>query len=363
MKTIVLIPSLNPDTATVGLIRRMIDKGMERIIVVNDGSEEACQSIFDEIAAFPQCTVLTHIVNQGKGRALKTGIDYILRTFSRDEIVGIVTADADGQHSPEDVGKVAAQLSRQPESLVLGTRDFGAGNVPFKSRNGNRITTAVFAFLYGKKVQDTQTGLRGIPYSYLKTCLRLTGERFEYEINMLISAVRDGLPICEVPIQTIYFNNNRETHFNTVLDSARIYAVMLKCFLRFSASGILSFLLDIGLFALLTKTVFSKWDIELSVLFGTVLARACSSLFNYFVNKRLVFQSAARTAPTMLRYYILCAAQALASWGLVTGVYTLFSAAAPDTTFIKVFVDLVLFFASFQLQRRWVYKEEGRRSC
>ena len=126
-------------------------------------------------------------MNQGKGRALKTAFSCLLNEYKPEEISGVVTVDADGQHSPEDPKRVAEALLEE-EALILGTRNFSK-DTPFKSRYGNHITTAVFALLYGKKIRYTQTGLRGIPYGFLAECLRLEGERFEYEIKMLIDTV------------------------------------------------------------------------------------------------------------------------------------------------------------------------------
>jgi len=257
-----------------------------------------------------------------------------------------------------DRGGVFAQLYGtvallEEEALILGTRNFSK-DTPFKSRYGNHITTAVFALLYGKKIRDTQTGLRGIPYGFLAECLRLEGERFEYEIKMLIDAVRCKWQIKEVEIQTIYVDSNRATHFHAVKDSLRIYRVLFGCFFGFAASGILSFLLDIGLFTLLTKTLFSSLPANLCILGGTVLARICSSLFNFSMNRSLVFKGKGKTSGALIRYYILCVCQMLCSWALVSGLFRLLNW---EPSGLKVFVDLVLFFASYQIQRVWVFNK------
>jgi len=188
----------------------------------------------------------------------------------------------------------------------------------------------------------------------VKKCITLSGERFEYEINMLIASVREKVEITEERIETIYFDSNRETHFDSVRDSAKIYALMFKSFLRFMMAGMASFLIDIGIFAFLTKVVFSSLVVRTSVLLGTVIARIISSLFNFKVNKDGVFKSSGLTGPTMLRYYVLVAAQMLVSWLLVI---FLFDATKGDTTFIKIIVDFLLFFVSFQVQRRWVFAD------
>lgn len=350
-KVIVVIPSLDPDEMLKKYVTGLKNAGFEKILIINDGSKEETLNFFPEESA--EVTILKHAVNQGKGRALKTGFHYVLNNYSLDEIAGVVTADADGQHSVEDTVKVAIELAKE-NAFVLGTRDFNEEHVPFKSRNGNKITTNVFHTLFGRRIQDTQTGLRGIPYEFLKRCLMLEGERFEYEINMLIDAVRSNLCISEVYIQTIYFDSNRATHFSTIKDSVRIYRVILSEFIRFSVSGVLSAIIDIGIFAFLTKVILKNASVVTATFWGTIIARIISSLFNFSVNKQ-VFQNKEKTTKCMVRYYVLCVLQLLASWLLVVLV---FNQIKWDTTLLKLIVDLCLFFVSYQIQRRWVFKEE-----
>ena len=349
-RVVVLIPSLDPDGMLGKYVSGLKEEGFQKIVIVNDGSK------IDNLEFFPEekdgVTILKHAVNQGKGRALKTGFHHVLNVYSSDEIAGVVTADADGQHSVEDTVKVAQELVEE-KSFVLGTRDFNEEHVPFKSRNGNKITTNVFHLLFGKRIHDTQTGLRGIPYEYLKKCLTLKGERFEYEINMLIDAVRSDLKISEVLIQTIYFDSNRATHFSAVKDSARIYGVIFGEVIRFSISGLASAAIDVGVFAILTKLIFRGMSVTSATFAGTLIARVVSSLFNYSMNKQ-IFQSEGSVKKSMMKYYILCACQLVASWLLVVLV---FNHIQWDTTLIKVIIDTCLFFISYQIQRRWVFRE------
>lgn len=182
----------------------------------------------------------------------------------------------------------------------------------------------------------------------------LPGERFEYEILMLIEAVREKRAIIEEPIETIYIDSNRATHFQAVRDSARIYRVIFRTFFQYTMSGIASFLIDIGLFALFTKVLFRAFPVPDAVFGGTLLARVISSLFNYTVNQSIFSGNRFRKI-TLLRYYSLCVIQMLCSWLLVTAV---FRQLQWDTTLIKCLVDLLLFFISFQVQRLWVFGED-----
>jgi len=161
--TVILIPSLEPDERLPVYARALKAKGFTRLVVVDDGSSEKYQPIFAEIDEMDGCTVLHHEVNKGKGVALKTGYAYIQKNLP--DAVGVITADADGQHTVEDCWRLAEALCEGKDELYLGSRDFNLDHVPPKSRYGNKITSTVFRLLYGQWLPDTQTGLRAIPAS------------------------------------------------------------------------------------------------------------------------------------------------------------------------------------------------------
>ena len=226
-KVALIIPSLNPDQKLIEYVKEVIKMGFKNIIIVNDGSKEY-DRYFNELSKYDECIVLKHATNLGKGRALKTAFQYYLNKFN--DFTGVVTADSDGQHSLKDTLKVTNEIT--DNSLVLGTRNFNEKQVPFKSRYGNKITTFIFKTLYGKKINDTQTGLRGLSNDFIKQSLNLKGERFEYEINMLIEAVISKTEIKEVIIKTIYIEDNKSSHFNPIKDSIKIYKVMFSEFFK-----------------------------------------------------------------------------------------------------------------------------------
>lgn len=348
----VLIPALDPQTSLTGYVDELIAKGFCHIVIVNDGSSSAKTPIFHALQEKPGCMVVTHAVNLGKGRALKTGINAILCAPFSASLLGVLTLDSDGQHSAQNALDCAQALCRRPDALILGTRDFSLPQVPFKSRAGNRITTFVFQLLYAKRINDTQTGLRAIPFSMLQAMLTLPGERFEYELAMLIYTVKHHFPIAEVPIETIYLEQNRHSHFRAFADSLKIYRLLFSSFLRYSFSSIVCFCLDIALFALLTSALSFMSSLRVRLFWATALARAVSSLCNFFFNRSLVFQNKTNLKESLVKYYALCILQALCSWGIVW----LLSASIPvSATLIKVFVDLGLFVISYQVQARFVF--------
>lgn len=229
---VVIIPALNPPESLIEYVKELQSEGFLKVVIVNDGSKNEFSSIFSELNSLQGCIVLNHNINMGKGRALKTAFTYITKTMPTIE--GVITADADGQHTISDVCRVAKTLAANGNDLILGIRNFQEGNVPKRSYLGNTVTSYIFSLLFGRKLQDTQTGLRAIPKQELSRMLSLKGERYEYEINMLIYACKRNLRIQEVSIQTIYYNNNSGSYYNTIKDSMKIFRKLISGFLYFN---------------------------------------------------------------------------------------------------------------------------------
>ncbi len=348
MNVPVIIPTYNPTERIISVVEGLKAKGFGDIIIIDDGSSSDRAPVFERLRGISGCTVLKHEVNRGKGRGLKTGFKYVLENFG--ECDGVVTTDDDGQHLPEDILRCAKRMC-ETKTTVLGARDFGGENVPPKSRFGNNMTRFVFRFLCGIRITDTQTGLRAIPREYLGAFLSVSGERFEYETNMLLEMKRLSLMFVEEPITTVYSDNNKSTHFSPFVDSVKIYAVILK----FMLSSLIASIIDILLFTALNLCL--PLEENLRVFAATAGARIVSSAMNYLVNKKKVFRSEQPVKRTIVRYYILCAAQLLASFVLVNGLSMLFGAEKDLLqSVIKMAVDTALFFVSFGIQREWVYK-------
>lgn len=346
----VIIPSLNPDEKLMQVIRALTEIGFEDIIIVNDGSDKAHLMPFNEAAKYAECTVLTHEVNKGKGRALKTAFEYCIE--NRSGIEGVVTVDGDNQHRAEDILACAVRMQERKNSVILGVRDFSGKDVPFKSRFGNNMTSFVFRFACGMKISDTQTGLRAIPFSYLKEMCEVSGERFEYETNMLLTFKKLNIPYEEVAIQTVYIDENATTHFHPVRDSFKIYGIILK----FIFGSLSSCLIDLALFAVL-KVLTAGLGNKMSILVSTVAARIISSFYNYNFNRKAVFDSRDNAAHTAVKYYVLCVIQMMVSYGLVYTVNYIFTMGNFMTVVSKAVIDTLLFLISFQIQRAWVFKK------
>lgn len=277
MEFIVIIPALNPEPCLEKLVDRLWELE-NQVLVVDDGSEKEYRESFQRLEK--KCIVLHHKENQGKGEAIKTALQYIRTELWEYGAVGIM--DADGQHLPEDMEKLLMRAGRNPGALVLGIRNLDK-STPWKSRFGNQLTRKIFKLMTGAEISDTQTGLRAFSTELLDFMLEIPGERYEYEMNMLINCVKKKIPILEVPIETIYHDKgNSCSHFRKVRDSIRIYRNLLK----FSMSSFSSFLLDYLLFVIFTAVFPSS---AAGVLGANIGARVLSAVYNYMMNCRFVF--------------------------------------------------------------------------
>lgn len=274
----ILIPAYEPGEKLIQLIKDIQKNCRMEILIIDDGSGKVYSSIFKQ-AEILGATVLYHPKNLGKGKALKTGFQYLMNI---GETEGVVCADCDGQHAVEDICKVAKETQLNDNAAVLGVRQF-TGKVPLRSRLGNSVTRAVFSLCAGYQIYDTQTGLRGYPAAMLPWLCQIEGSRFEYEINILLKLKPSGYSVREIFIETIYEKGNKSSHFRPLVDSYRVYLP----FVKYTASSLLAALLDFGLL-LLFKSLFGQ--LWLAVL----LSRGMSSVFNYSCNKNFVLMVSIR---------------------------------------------------------------------
>lgn len=345
-QTAVLIPAYQPDEKMIALIEALRAENLP-VLLVDDGSGPAYAPLFDSAEKLG-AKVISYPENQGKGYALKAGIaEAIAQGYA-----GVVTADADGQHTMADILRVEEAMAQHPEALVLGSRN--TAEMPPRSRTGNRLTAFLFRVLYSIQLRDTQTGLRGIPLADGKAeaLLRLEGNRYEYEMNMLIAAPHIFSGIEEIVIKTIYIENNASSHFRPIADGMRIYRLLFAKFPRFALVSLLSFGIDYLLFTLFA------YLFTFAAVPATVAARVISAVCNYTMNRHWVF-TGAKKYYTLSRYAILAVCILVINCGCI---WLLTNPLSVAPWCAKLITEGVLYCVSFSVQCRMAHKQEKETS-
>lgn len=340
-----VIPAYEPDEKLITLLHALPKDAAFKVILVNDGSSAKYDKIFKDAAAF--ATILKHPCNMGKGRALKTAFSYIQKTKEKGTIV---TADADGQHTPADILHVCYVCEQHPDTFVTGIRHF-TGNVPARSRLGNTLTKYIFRLATGCSLLDTQCGLRAFSTSMLPFLCQVKGERYEYEMNVLLEGAK-RFPIEKVPIATVYIEGNSSSHFHPVRDGLRIYKEIFK----FALSSILSFFADYAGYVLLLL-LFSGIPESTRLILANVIARIGSGTLNYSLNKKFVFEDEQSVAKTGGKYIILACGILLLNTGILLLLHKI---GLHNLYILKIMTELLLFLLSWMIQKHVIFHEENK---
>ena len=349
MKVALIVPAYKPTSDMIPMLEKFCRETDYIPVVVDDGSGADFLEVFAKV---PEgATLLRHVVNKGKGAALKTAMKYILEKMPECAIA--VTADADGQHRYADIVNVVRVAEKNPGALVLGSRAFD-GKIPLRSRVGNAITRQVFAAASGTPVRDTQTGLRAFDREAMQKFIDIPGERYEYEINMLLHAAHNGIPILEETIETVYIDDNSSSHFNPLKDSMKIY----MCIFKYIASSLIGFLVDFVLLLLFNSLLarinlpFIGAEGDMALLVSVVAARIVSAIVNFTLNKTMVFKSQGDWKAELGKYAILAVGVLIANYLLLN---LLNLRLGWPLAVSKILVEVVLFCANFFIQGRFVY--------
>ncbi len=211
--TLILIPAYNEERTIGDLISALNRVGFNTILVVNDGSADKTSEIAKGLGA----VVVTHPINMGAGSALRTGFAYA--KASNFEFV--LTCDADGQHTAEDVLKVATATTQF--DFVNGQRDFSTPGVPFSKKITSLPSDLLTAFLCGRFVKDSLSGLRRIRVSKLQE-LSLTAYGYAIVLETVIECVKKGLSVSYVVVPARY--TDYSTTKKTRLKVSGLYKVL-----------------------------------------------------------------------------------------------------------------------------------------
>jgi glycosyltransferase involved in cell wall biosynthesis len=343
---IILIPAYEPASSLINLIKDLQTYPIGPIIVIDDGSGEKFQDIFNDAEKL-NCIIVKHEVNKGKGAAIKSGITEAQQRF--ENIHAYITCDADGQHLPKDIFRIFETSKEYPNHFILGVRKHRQKGIPLKSKIGNAFSAFYFRFTTGVKCPDTQTGLRAIPVSLTDDALNISENRYDYEMVFLTKQAKSRFPMKFIDIDTVYIENNRASHFKPIKDSILIY----KQPIRFTLASISSAIIDIGIFTLLILIL--KGTLLESVAIASVTARLISGYYNFLMNRLWSFNNRENIKSQLLKYGTLYVMQLLSSIILVTLLAHIFR----FITYVKLVVDGTLFVISYFIQKHWVFRKKS----
>ncbi len=340
-RLVAVIPAYEPDERMIDTVKSVSEHGFD-VVLVDDGSGSEYAELFKQASEYAR--VISYPENHGKGYALKTAFEFILESYGCD--CTVVTLDSDGQHRAEDALRCCEESQRLDGELVIGSRSQSSAS-PLRSRFGNSVTRKVFKLVTGCNIYDTQSGLRAFSGEYLARLINISGDRYEFEMNVLMELSRDKTPMHEIPIETIYIDGNSGSHFNPIKDSAVIYKEILK----FSASSFTGFLVDYAMYSLLVALIGTNL-----IFVANILARVVSASVNFTINKRLVFKSEESLAKSAVKYFALAAVILALNTALL---WLLTSVILINVYIAKIFVELILFVFSWLVQRRVVFARKG----
>ena len=243
----VIVPTYNNEKT----LKRVLDTILNytsNIIIVNDGSTDTTTSILKE---YSQLAQIHHAENSGKGIALRNGFKKAIELNYNYAI----TIDSDGQHFASDIPAFIENIEKEPNVLLIGSRNMTTDDVPKKSSFGNKFSNFWFWFETGIKLQDTQSGFRLYPLPVIPK--KYFTNKFEFEIEVIVRSAWKGIPVKNIPIQVLYDPTERVSHFRPFKDFTRIsilntvlvvitllYIKPKDFFLSFKRKGIKRFFLE-----------------------------------------------------------------------------------------------------------------------
>lgn len=353
-----VIPSYNPDDRLYATVKSLSELEAERIVIVNDGSNPVYNGLFDEVAKIDGVTLLRHDENRGKGAALKTAMRYCLETI--EGLRGVITVDGDGHHRSDDVVACAQKLQASGQ-VILGQRGRKDRTLSKRGRFGNRLTSFAIDFVCDFDIPDPLTGLRGIPTRYLPTFLATKGEAYNFETNMILDMKRHEIPFRTFPITGEYFADGSKSHYRPVRDTVKIVGELLRFFgqqFKYLGSSLVCYMAEYILFRL-----FLGYLPEIGVTFSNYISRLLAGSANFLINKNIVFCMKRNSVRTILRYVFVVFLVLLISTELIVLINLIFHTEENTVAkFIKIPVDVLMFFFSYYLQKKWVFKDRSNRS-
>ncbi|MEN6320123.1 MAG: glycosyltransferase family 2 protein [Syntrophaceae bacterium] len=209
----VVIPVYNHEGRVAQVVREALNLQMP-LFVVDDGSTD---STYDRIKDIPSVTIIRHGMNKGKGAAIMTGFAAALPSAD-----WVVTLDADGQHHPENAWDLIRAVPPDERPIIVGKREgMGHSHVPWTSRFGRLFSNFWVQASGGPDISDTQSGFRLYPLPE-SMHLNVKARRFQFEVEILVKAKWQGIPVLETPVQVTYESEGeRISHYRGFVDFCR----------------------------------------------------------------------------------------------------------------------------------------------
>lgn len=221
-KAVGIIPCYNVECFCEEVIRSSVPY-FTKVVIIDDGSTDQTRNILERLSSeIKKLSLVIHETNLGKGFAVLSGLKLALQ----EQVDALVILDSDLQHLCTEIPHFI-QAIEQGADFVIGQREFR--EMPFRSKFSNWIVSFLLRRVYPKAPKDTQSGFRSFSLSFAKKILaQIPGGRYEMEFRCLLLALKDRHPIKEIPISTIYIDQNRSSHFGKVRDSLRILRVLFQ---------------------------------------------------------------------------------------------------------------------------------------
>jgi glycosyltransferase involved in cell wall biosynthesis len=339
-----IIPCLNPNQSLVLLVSELIKSTQGYIIIVDDGSDKCTERYFKSIlenkSYGDRIILLQHHINMGKGAALKTAFKYILDKLP--EVKFAITLDCDGQHSVKDCLNILQAIKENPDCLILGCRQF-TRKIPLRNYIGNKVSNIVYSIILGVSLKDSQTGLRALNREMMKECLKIPFNRYEFETEQLIHLLkRKKVNVIQIPIATIYYSN-QSSHFNTVLDSFRIYFVLFRYFL----SSLVTSLIDLLFFV-------PSLSLTNDILYANLISRFFALIFQFYILRKFVFKVKTYLLIRFISFAIYVLLMGIVSANIQIHLYKDFNFGILTT---KILVESILFFINFAILKVYIFNK------
>ena len=354
---VIVIPALNPPSSFVSYAEALRMEGFSRIVVVNDGSRTDKLPVFFKLKRLG-VTVVDHPHNRGQGAALRTGFQYYLDHF-QGQSDGVITLNADRQIPPSDVVRIASSLHNEQAmgsfALVVGTRNLEGKNVTDYDYNMGGVMKLLYHMLMGVRLNDPLSGVFGIPDLRVRQCLEIGSDGYAYATSMTMSFEKIGF--LQVPVSYANYEEGVEPAFRKIPDTIRILYTIFKKFIVYSITSVGASILDVIMFGIFHSITFR--GNPMAIIYSTICARVISASVNYLLTKHFVFHfksdSAQETTKSAGAFFVLTAMQCICSALIVSAMKMLLGGSAVG---IKVIVDTTLFFVSYKIQHKYIFKDD-----